>query len=60
MSHDKQECSDANDDDIRSIEGSELTMETASIGTGTIGDGNAHGNESTLMNTLQQVPKPIL
>jgi hypothetical protein len=59
MSQVKQESfnENANEDDIRSIEGSEWTLETATIGT--IGDENAQGNESNSMNALLEVPKPF-
>jgi hypothetical protein len=53
----KQECFDANDgEDIRSFEGSEWTLETTSIGVGTIGDENSLGNESSSINALLEVP----
>jgi hypothetical protein len=38
------------DGDINSIEGSEWTLETTNIGT--IGDGNAQGNEDNSTNAL--------
>jgi hypothetical protein len=57
MSQLKHELINANDEDIRSSEGSEWTLETASIGT--IGDGNAQENESTSMTALLEVPLPI-
>jgi hypothetical protein len=44
---------DGNYDDIRSIEGSEWTLETTSIGT--IEDGNAQGDEDNSMNALLKV-----
>jgi hypothetical protein len=43
-----------NDEDIRSIESSEWTLETASLGTN--GDENEHGNESNSTNSLLEVP----
>jgi hypothetical protein len=53
MSQLKQEYSDENDvEDIRSIGGSERTLEETRIDIGTIGDGN--GDNS--INTLLQVP----
>jgi hypothetical protein len=45
---------DGNDDDIRSIEGSERTLETTSIGN-TIGDENAQGNEDNSTSALLKV-----
>jgi hypothetical protein len=55
MSQVKHKSLDNNDDDIRSNECSERTLETASIGS-TIGDGNAQGNEDNSMNALLEVP----
>jgi hypothetical protein len=46
---------DGNGEDIRSIEGSELILETISIGT--IGDENEQGNEDNLTNALLEMPK---
>jgi hypothetical protein len=46
-----------NDGNIRSIEGSEWTLETASI-VNTIGDGNAQGNESNSTNALLLLEVP--
>jgi hypothetical protein len=54
MSQVKHEPIDDGGDNIRSIEGSELTAETTSIGT--IGDGNAQGNESNSTTALLEVP----
>jgi hypothetical protein len=48
-----------NNKDIHSIEGSEWTLETASIGS-TIGDGNAQGNGINMINVLVEVPLPFL
>jgi hypothetical protein len=50
----QEQIDDGNDEDIRSIEGSEWTLETASIGT--VGDGNAKGNEINSTNSLLEVP----
>jgi hypothetical protein len=52
----KQDQINDGNEDIRSIEGSERTLETISIGT--IGDGNAQKNEDNSMNVLLlEVPK---
>jgi hypothetical protein len=49
------ESSNANDHDIYCYyEDSDWTLETTS-GIGTIGDGNAQGNESNSMNALKEV-----
>jgi hypothetical protein len=47
----QEQIDDGNDEEIRSIEGSEWTLETASIGT--IGDENAQGNETNNASLLE-------
>jgi hypothetical protein len=55
MSQSQQEF--VNEDDIRSIGGSEWALETRSVDT--IDDGNAHGIEENSTNALLEVPKPF-
>jgi hypothetical protein len=50
----KQEQIDAGNEDIRSIEGSEWTLETASIGT--VGDGPRGNEENSTNAPLFEVP----
>jgi hypothetical protein len=50
------QVNDEYDDDYSSIEGSQWTSELETTSIGTIGDGNAQGNESNSINVLLQVP----
>jgi hypothetical protein len=51
----QEQIDDGNDEDIRSNEGNQWTLETVSIGT--IGDENTHENGSNSINApLLEVP----
>jgi hypothetical protein len=51
----QEKIDDGNSEDIPSIESSEWTLETTSIGS-IIGDGNVQGNGSNSTNALLEVP----
>jgi hypothetical protein len=56
MSQVNREPFDENNEGIRSNECSKWILETTTTSFGTIGEGNAQGNEDHSMNALLEVP----